>query len=73
LKGKMRAKSQKIEVYGIKELKADSDRVGLQGSATQVIKVFLPPRLKESEWIEGTVEEQVNQLLDKLNVLKLIV
>ena len=73
LKGKMRAKSQKVEVYGAKELKADSERVGIQGSATQVIKVFPPPRLKEREWIEGTVEEQVTELLDKLTNLKLIV
>jgi electron transfer flavoprotein beta subunit len=72
LKGKMRAKSQKIEVYGTKELKADYERVGLQGSATQVIKVFPPPRLKEREWIEGNVEAQVTQLLDKLNTMKLI-
>ncbi|MGA3085355.1 MAG: electron transfer flavoprotein subunit beta/FixA family protein [Thermodesulfobacteriota bacterium] len=73
LKGKMRAKSQKVEVYGVKELKADSERVGIRGSATQVIKVFPPPRLKEREWIEGTVEEQVTQLLDKLSRQKLIV
>ena len=71
LKGKMRAKSQKIEVYGSKELKADSERVGLHGSATQVIKVFPPPRLKEREWIEGTVEKQVTQILDKLSRQKL--
>jgi electron transfer flavoprotein beta subunit len=69
----MRAKSQKVEVYGVKELKADSERVGIRGSATQVIKVFPPPRLKEREWIEGTVEEQVTQLLDKLSRQKLIV
>ena len=72
LKGKMRAKSQKIDVYGTKDLAADPERVGLQGSATQVIKVFPPPRLKEREWIEGTSVEQVTQVLDKLNVLKLI-
>jgi electron transfer flavoprotein beta subunit len=72
LKGKMRAKSQKIEVWGIEELAADPERVGLQGSATQVIKVFPPPRLKEREWIAGTVGEQAARILDKLNALKLI-
>jgi electron transfer flavoprotein beta subunit len=72
LKGKMRAKSQKIPVFGVKDLEADPEQVGLQGSATQVVKVFPPPRLKERVWIEGTAESQVTQLLDKLNVLKLI-
>ena len=72
LKGKMRAKSQKIAVYGTQELAADPERVGLQGSATQVVKVFPPPRLKEREWIEGTAGEQVGQLLEKLKILKLI-
>jgi electron transfer flavoprotein beta subunit len=72
LKGKMRAKSQKIDIYGTKDLAADPERVGLQGSATQVIRVFPPPRLKERQWIEGTSVEQVTQVLDKLNVLKLI-
>jgi electron transfer flavoprotein beta subunit len=72
LKGKMRAKTQKIPVYGVKDLEADPDQVGLQGSATQVVKVFPPPRLKERIWIEGTVESQVSQVLEKLNRLKLI-
>jgi electron transfer flavoprotein beta subunit len=72
LKGKMRSKSLKIGVYGTKELEADPERVGLQGSATQVIRVFPPPRLKEREWIEGTPVKQVGQLLDKLTALKVI-
>ncbi len=73
LRGKMRAKSQPIPVWGVHELGVDPERVGLKGSATQVIKVFPPPRLKEKEWIEGTVEEKVTQILDKLAALKLIV
>ncbi len=72
LKGKMRAKSQKIGIYGTQDLEADPERVGLQGSATQVVKVFPPPRLKEREWIEGTPEEQVTLVLDKLKTLKLV-
>ena len=72
LKGKMRAKTQKIATYGAKEIDADPERVGLQGSATQVVRVFPPPRLKEREWIQGTVKEQVGELLDKLNKIKVI-
>jgi electron transfer flavoprotein alpha/beta subunit len=72
LKGKVRAKTQKIDIYGAKDLEADPQLIGLQGSATQVIKIFPPPRLKEREWIQGTAEAQVGQLMDKLNKLKLV-
>jgi electron transfer flavoprotein beta subunit len=72
LKGKMRAKTQKIIVYGAKDLEADPEKLGLPGSATQVVKVFPPPRLKEREWIAGTAEEQARQILVKLSTLKLV-
>jgi len=72
LKGKMRAKAQAIPVWGAKELAADPEEVGLSGSFTQVIKVFPPPRLKEREWIEGTTEEKVTKVLEKLTALKII-
>jgi len=72
LKGKVRAKTQKIYIYGAKDLEADPQLIGLQGSATQVIKIFPPPRLKEREWIQGTVTEQVFQLIEKLGKAKLI-
>jgi electron transfer flavoprotein beta subunit len=72
LKGKMKAKSLKVITYGAKELEADPDQVGLPGSATQVIKVFPPPRLKEREWISGSPEKQAGKILEKLSTLKMI-
>lgn len=72
LKGKMRAKTQKVLRYGLQDLGADSEQVGLQGSATQVVRVFPPPKLKERQWIEGSVPDQVSQILDKLTRLKVI-
>jgi electron transfer flavoprotein beta subunit len=59
-------------MYGLQDLEADPEQVGLQGSATQVVRVFPPPRLKERQWIEGSVPEQVSQVLDKLVKLKFI-
>ena len=53
LKGKMRAKSQKIPLYGAAEIGADPEQTGLAGSATQVIRVFPPPRLKERSGFRG--------------------
>jgi electron transfer flavoprotein beta subunit len=72
LKGKLRAKTQKVPIYGLQDLGADPQQVGLQGSATQVVRVFPPPRLKERQWIEGSVPEQVSRLLDELARLKFL-
>jgi electron transfer flavoprotein beta subunit len=72
LKGKMRAKSQKIPLYGAAELGADPQLTGLAGSYTQVIRVFAPERSREREWLTGSVENQVGQLLHKLSGRQLI-
>jgi len=72
LKGKMRAKSLKIPVYGAAEIGADLRETGLAGSYTQVVRIFAPERAREKEWLTGSVENQVGQLLHKLSVQKLI-
>jgi len=72
LKGKMRAKSLKIPVYGAAEIGADLRETGLAGSYTQVVRIFAPVRAREKEWLTGSVENQVGQLLHKLSVQKLI-
>jgi len=72
LKGKMRAKSLKIPVYGAAEIGADLRETGLAGSYTQVVRIFAPVRTREKEWLTGSVENQVGQLLQKLSVQKLI-
>jgi electron transfer flavoprotein beta subunit len=72
LKGKMRAKSQKIPLYSAADIGADLQQTGLAGSYTQVIRVFAPLRAREKEWLTGSVENQVGQLLNKLSARKLI-
>ena len=72
LKGKMRAKSQKIPLYGAAGIGADLKLTGLAGSYTQVIRVFAPLRAREKEWLTGSVENQVGQLLHKLATRQLI-
>jgi electron transfer flavoprotein beta subunit len=66
LKHKMRAKKQEIPVWGAVELALQAEEVGLQGSFTQVVKVFSPPPRCDREMITGTVEEQAEKLLDLL-------
>lgn len=62
LRHKMRAKKAQISVWGAADLGLDPDCVGLCGSFTQVVRVFSPPRRTDRVLIEGSVEEQVEQL-----------
>ena len=66
LRGIMKSKSAAIQTWGIKELGIDTAKVGLAGSSTQVIKVFFPQRITKAEILEGTLEERVDKLVDRL-------
>ncbi|MEA2084119.1 MAG: electron transfer flavoprotein subunit beta/FixA family protein [Thermodesulfobacteriota bacterium] len=69
LKGKIKAKKLSVTVLTAEEIGADPDRLGLKGSNTQVVRVFAPKFKGERSMLTGTVEEQVDQLVEKLNVL----
>jgi electron transfer flavoprotein beta subunit len=66
LKGKMKAKSLVIKTLNAADIEADADSIGLPGSTTQVVKVFAPEFKGERAMLEGTVDEQVEQLIEKL-------
>ena len=66
LKGKMKAKSLNIRNMTAEDIGADPDSIGLPGSTTQVVKVFAPEFKGERAMLEGTVDEQVEQLVNKL-------
>jgi electron transfer flavoprotein beta subunit len=66
LKGKMKAKNLTIKNLNAGDIGADPDSLGLPGSTTQVVKVFAPEFKGERAMLEGTVDEQVEQLVNKL-------
>jgi electron transfer flavoprotein beta subunit len=66
LRHKMRSRKQEIPVLGVEELGIPPEHVGLQGSYTQVVRVFTPPPRCDREMLSGTVEEQADQLLQRL-------
>ncbi len=67
LKSRMKAKKAEIETWTCETMSAETDRCGLDGSATSVLKIFTPTRQVEGEIIEGeTVEEKVGRLIDKM-------
>ncbi len=68
LKGKMKSKKAIIEVLSAEDVGADSSCIGLAGSPTEVVDVFPPPPRGERAMLTGTIDEQVEQLVEKLAV-----
>lgn len=69
LKGKMKAKKMVVTVMSASDIEADPASIGLQGSTTQVVRVFSPERKGERAILTGTVDEQVDQLMENLKAL----
>jgi electron transfer flavoprotein beta subunit len=72
LRGLARSKSAVIPVWTAQELGIDKNMVGLSGSATRVIKIFFPQRVRCGEIIQGELQSQVESLVDKLRNTKVI-
>lgn len=72
LKGILKAKKEEITIWGLKELGIDLNRVGLNGSPTQVIRIFSPEVRKKGEILHGTPEEIVDKLVTKLQEEKVL-
>ena len=66
LKGKMKAKSLVIRTMNAADIGAEPGSIGLPGSTTQVVRVFAPQFKGERTMLAGTVDEQVEQLVKKL-------
>lgn len=66
LKGKMKAKKAAIKTMSAGDIGADPDCIGLPGSPTKVVEVFPPQARGERAVLEGTIDEQIDQLVDKL-------
>lgn len=72
LRGKMKAKKAQIPVWTTEDIEDEENNFGLDGSPTQVRKVFTPPKLKSGEKFQGDPEEaadKIIELLQKRNIL----
>jgi len=67
LRGTMKAKTAPIPVWTAQELDIEADKVGVSGSFTRVVRIFYPQRVCQAEVLEGSVDDQVEQLLEKLS------
>jgi len=67
LKNMIKAKSAKIELWTVKELGINPAEVGLEGSATRVIKIFKHELKNDVRIISHDLNNQVNELYKELN------
>jgi electron transfer flavoprotein beta subunit len=72
LRGLARAKSARIPVWTAQDLGVDPNTVGRAGSATWVVKIFFPQRVRRAEMLPGSAEAQVDSLISKLKEARLI-
>lgn len=66
LRGLMRSRTAPVTVWGATELGVDPERVGLKGSATEVVRVFTPELRGDCELLAGSALEQAEGLLERL-------
>jgi len=72
LRGLMQAKKVQIAAWTAEDMGLDSSKVGLTGSAIRPVRVFFPERTRQGEMLEGSAEDQVDTLLEKLKQSKAI-
>lgn len=72
LKGMMRAKKIKIKTLKAAELNVDEKNLGLNGSPTQVVKIFTPPPKGGGEILQGEPDDIVSTLVSKIKERKII-
>ena len=66
LRGSMKAKTAEIPVWSAGDIGVEGDKAGIAGSPTRVVRVFFPQRERKSSMLNGSVEEQIDQLVQKL-------
>lgn len=66
LKGKMKAKKAEIITLTADDIGADQSLIGLPGSPTKVVDVFPPEPRGERAVFTGSLDEQLDQLVEKL-------
>ncbi|MFZ5995969.1 MAG: electron transfer flavoprotein subunit beta/FixA family protein [Nitrospirota bacterium] len=72
LKGKMAAKKAVITTMDLAAIGAEEENVGLKGSPTQVKNIFAPPAKTDRKMLQGSVEEQIDALINELRGLKCV-
>jgi len=72
LKGMMKAKKAEIKTFTAQTIEADPKNIGLNGSPTSVVKIFIPPPKGGGEILVGEISEIADRLIEKLKERKII-
>jgi electron transfer flavoprotein beta subunit len=72
LRGRMNAKKAQIPVWKPEDINAPAEKLGLQGSPTQVVKVFSPPHREGGQKWEGEPDELADKLLGVLKEMEIV-
>ncbi|MCL2145526.1 MAG: electron transfer flavoprotein subunit beta/FixA family protein [Endomicrobia bacterium] len=72
LKGKMAAKKAVIKTFDAAAIDADTKKTGLNGSPTQVMKIFTPPQRTGGEKFSGDAQQQAAALVGKMSDIGII-
>ena len=72
LKGKIAAERSDITVWSAEDIAADTNRIGLKGSPTRVVKMTTPEHHRAGQMLEGSVREQATDLVSKLHQAELL-
>lgn len=67
LRGKITAVKSDITVWSAQDIGADAGKIGLKGSPTRVVKMTTPRHERQGQFLEGSVAEQVTDLVSKLH------
>jgi len=62
LKGMMKSKKAEIKKIGAADLDVKAEYLGLDGSPTQVVKIFSPPERQKGEMFEGEISDIVEKI-----------
>ncbi len=66
LRGKMSARKAEITTWSNQDLGIEEDKIGLNGSPTQVVKIFTPPQKEGGKIFDGEPEEAADKLVSEL-------
>ncbi|MBN2119600.1 MAG: electron transfer flavoprotein subunit beta/FixA family protein [Candidatus Omnitrophica bacterium] len=66
LRGKMKARKEQIPVWTHKDLNLEEDKIGLNGSPTQVVKIFTPPAKQGGKILQGEPKDIVEELYKEI-------
>ena len=66
LKNMMKAKSASIETWGVDDLKVNPSQVGLDGSATRVVKIFKHEIKNDARIVENDLKTQIDEIYKEI-------